>query len=189
MTDDTDVSTPPRLTSQDLQRMAHRSTTQVYRVFIRTTPQAIWEAITLPEWTVRYGYTGRVEADLRPGGAYRVRPGDGLRNALERAGQPVPDPIMEGEVIEAEPPWKLVYVSRMLMDPEMAAEPLTRVSYDIADRGDGTCSLTLTHELEGSPRLAAVVSGDLHDVGAGGGHPWMLSDLKTLLETGRSLAS
>ena len=49
------------------------TTTQVYRVYIKATPQAIWDAITKPEWTARYGYTGFVSYDLRPGGAYEVR--------------------------------------------------------------------------------------------------------------------
>jgi uncharacterized protein YndB with AHSA1/START domain len=47
-------------------------TTQVYRVYIKATPQAIWDAITKPEWTERYGYGGRAEYDLRPGGSYRA---------------------------------------------------------------------------------------------------------------------
>ena len=46
-------------------------TTQVYRVYIKATPQAIWDAITKPEWTAKFGYGGRAEYDLRPGGAYR----------------------------------------------------------------------------------------------------------------------
>ena len=48
------------------------ATTQVYRVYIKATPQAIWDAITKPEWTERYGFGGRVEYEPRPGGAYRV---------------------------------------------------------------------------------------------------------------------
>ena len=47
-------------------------TTQVYEVYIRATPQAIWDAITSPEWTVKYGYQGAVEIELRPGGAYKA---------------------------------------------------------------------------------------------------------------------
>jgi len=43
-------------------------TTQVYRVYIKATPEAIWDAITQPEWTEKYGYGGRAEFDLRPGG-------------------------------------------------------------------------------------------------------------------------
>ena len=44
--------------------------TQVYRVYIKATPQAIWDAITKPEWNAKYGYPGRGEYDLRPGGKY-----------------------------------------------------------------------------------------------------------------------
>jgi hypothetical protein len=49
-----------------------RVTTQVYEVYIRATPEAIWDAITSPEWTVKYGYKGAVEYELRRGGAYRA---------------------------------------------------------------------------------------------------------------------
>ncbi|MGH7746419.1 MAG: SRPBCC domain-containing protein, partial [Candidatus Dormibacteria bacterium] len=55
-------------------------TTQVYRVYIRATAQAVWDAITRLEWTERYGYGGRVEYDLRPGGAYRALTNDGMRS-------------------------------------------------------------------------------------------------------------
>ena len=54
-------------------------TTQVYRVYIRATPQAIWDAITKPEWSERYGYGGRVEYDLRPGGRYRACASEAIR--------------------------------------------------------------------------------------------------------------
>lgn len=55
--------------------------TQVYRVFIKATPQAVWDAITSPEWTDRYGYGGVVDYDLRPGGAYRCIAGDAMKQA------------------------------------------------------------------------------------------------------------
>ena len=51
-----------------------RVTTQVYRVYIKATPQAIWDAITRPEWTARYGYGGRAEFDLRPTGSTVTSP-------------------------------------------------------------------------------------------------------------------
>ena len=54
-------------------------TVQVYRVYIRATPEAIWTAITDPEWTERFGYGGRVEYDLRPGGAYRAWTSEEMR--------------------------------------------------------------------------------------------------------------
>ncbi|MGH3507291.1 MAG: SRPBCC domain-containing protein [Nocardioidaceae bacterium] len=165
------------------------TTTQVYRVYIKATPEAIWDAITRPEWTARYGYTGYVDYDLRPGGHYLVRPTEGFREASEASGHPIPDVVIDGEVLEADPPRKLVTTFRMLMDPEIAAEPPSRITHEIRPAGDGVCCLTLTHELENSPRLAAIVSGSLEEFGAGGGHAWVLSDLKSLLETGSSFES
>jgi len=156
-------------------------TTQVYRVYIKTTPQAVWDAITKPEWTERYGYGGSAEFDLRPGGAYR-----GLSSKAMRS-MGVGEVAVDGEVIEADPPRKLVQTWRLAMDPDIAAEGFTRLTYEISDTGDGVTRLTLTHELEGAPKLALLVSGALEDTGAGGGWSWVLSGLKTLLETGAPL--
>jgi uncharacterized protein YndB with AHSA1/START domain len=164
------------------------NTTQVYRVYIKATAQAIWDAITQPEWTARYGYTGYVDFDLRAGGHYRVRPTEGFRAEAEAGGNHLPDVIIDGEVLEADPPNRLVHTFHMMMDPDMAQEPATRITYEIKEVAGGSCSLTLTHELEGSPRLAALVAGDMEEYGAGGGHAWVLSDLKTLLETGSAFA-
>ncbi len=164
------------------------TTTQVYRVYIKASAQAIWDAITKPEWTERYGYTGFVSYDLRPGGAYTVTPTEPFRAAAAAGGNVLPEVIISGEVVEADPPHKLISTFRMLMDPEMAAEPATRITHEIAELPGGVCSLTLTHELDGAPRLAAVLSGQWASQGAGGGHAWVLSDLKTLLETGKSFA-
>jgi uncharacterized protein YndB with AHSA1/START domain len=166
---------------------ATATTTQVYRVYIKATPEAIWDAITKPEWTERYGYTGLVEYDLRPGGQYRVRATEPFRAAAEARGNHLPEVIIEGEVLEADPPRKLVTTFHMLMDPARAAEPVTRVTHEIKEGDNGVCSLTLVHELDGAPGLAAIVGGQLEDQGAGGGHAWVLSDLKTLLETGKAL--
>jgi hypothetical protein len=75
----------------------------------------------------------------------------------------------------------------MAMDPAMAAQGFTRVTYEIDERKNGVSRVTLTHELEGAPQLAVLMSGGLEDQGAGGGWNWVLSGLKTLLETGESL--
>jgi len=165
------------------------TTTQVHRIYIKATPQAIWDAITRPEWTARYGYTGLADYDLRPGGAYRVRATEQFAAASRAQGHDIPDVIIDGEVLEAEPPTRLVTTFRMLMDPELAREPFTRITYEIKEGTSGVCSLTLTHELEGAPMLALLLGGAFADQGAGGGHAWVLSDLKTLLETGRSFAA
>ncbi len=161
------------------------TTTQVYRVYIKAGAQAIWDAITQPEWTNRYGYTGYADYDLRPGGDYKVRAGEQFRAAAEAMGNQLPEFIIVGEVLESDPPRKLVTTFKMLMDPEIADEETTRITHEIKEL-DGYCSLTLTHELDGAPKLAAILSGAQEEYGAGGGHAWVLSDLKTLLESGSS---
>jgi len=159
-------------------------TTQVYRVWIKASPHAIWDAITKPEWTERYGYTNRADYDLRPGGAYRSYPSEPMKRGAEAAGIPLPDVVVDGEVIEVDPPHRLVQTFRMLMAPEAAAEGFTRLTYEIAEGRGGVCKLTITHELEGAPNLALIVGGAQEETGAGGGWAWVLSDLKSLLETG-----
>jgi uncharacterized protein YndB with AHSA1/START domain len=156
-------------------------TTQVYRVYIKTTPQAIWDAITKSEWTERYGYCGRVDYDLRPGGTYVGYTSEGMRS------MGAPEVGVDGEVLEVDPPHKLVQTFRMVMDPTMEAQGFTRLTYEIEERKNGVTRLTLTHELEGAPVLAVLMSGGMEDQGAGGGWSWVLSGLKTLLETGQSL--
>jgi uncharacterized protein YndB with AHSA1/START domain len=161
------------------------TTTQVYRVYIKATPEAVWDAITKPEWTERYGYGGLAEYDLRPGGVFRQTPG-----AAMRAFPGVPDVIVDGEVIEADPPRKLVQTWRLLMDPDIMAEGFTRLTHEIHQLSSGATRLTVIHELENAPMLASLVAGDHEDSGqgAGGGWSWVLSDLKSLLETGKPLA-
>ena len=92
--------------------------------------------------------------------------------------------MVDGEVIEADPPHKLVQTWRMLMDADTAAEGFTRLTYEIAEGAGGVTKVTLIHELEGAPKVAALIAGEQEDRGAGGGWAWMLSDLKSLLETG-----
>ena len=159
---------------------------QVFRVYIKATPERIWAAITSPEWSARYGYGGYVSYDLHPGGLYEVRPDAAFREASLAMGNDLPEVIISGVVIEADPPRRLVTTFRMLMDEATSAEPASRVTHEIKQTGEGVCSLTLTHELEGAPHLAMIIGGAWEDHGAGGGHAWVLSDLKTLLETGSS---
>ena len=157
-------------------------TTQVYRVYIRATPEAIWDAITKPEWSRRYGYGGDVEYDdLRPGGSYRAY------TSPEMRAHGAPDLAIDGEVIEADPPRRLVQTWRMVMDPDMAAEGYTRLTYEIDPAEPGVTKLTVIHDLEGAPRLASLLAGEMEADGAGGGWSWVLSDLKSLLETGGRL--
>jgi uncharacterized protein YndB with AHSA1/START domain len=159
------------------------TTTQVYRVYIKATPQAIWDAITKPEWTDRYGYGGTVEGALQAGAPYRILAGAGMQAAG------VSGPVIDGELLEVDPPRKLVQTWRMVMDEEMAAEGLTRLTWEIEEGEGGVTRLTVTHDLEGAPKLAAMVAGRMESIGAGGGWSWVLSDLKSLLETGKPLVT
>jgi uncharacterized protein YndB with AHSA1/START domain len=161
--------------------MTETKTIQVYRVYIGATPEAIWTAITDPEWTGRYGYGAKAEYDLRPGGAYRGFSNDGMR------AQGAPEVAVDGEVIEADPPRKLVQSWRLAMDPGLAAEGFTRLTYEIEPTNGGVTKLTVTHDLTGAPGMASLVAGEQEETGAGGGWAWVLSGLKTLLETGASL--
>ncbi len=158
-----------------------RTTTQVYRVYIKATPETIWDAITKPEWTERYGYGGRADNDLRPGGAHRGLTSKEMRSAG------APDVAIDGEVVEADPPHKLVVTWRMVMDPGMAAEGFTRLTYEIEESEGGVTKLTVIHDLKDAPKLAALVGGEMEGMGAGGGWSWVLSDLKSLIETGKRL--
>ena len=160
-------------------------TVQVYRVYIKATPEAVWEAITRPEWTERYGYGGLSEYELRPGGRFRSR----ADQAMKAYDPNVPDVIVDGEVLEVDPPRRLVQTWRMLMDPAMAAEGFTRLTYELEAGRPGVTKLTVTHDLTGTPQLAALVAGGSEAVGAGGGWSEVLSGLKTLLETGTPLVA
>ena len=163
-------------------------TTQVYRVYIKATPQAVWDAITKPEWTEKYGYGGRSVYDLRPGGTYRGYTSDAMKKAGAAMGRSIPDIAIEGEVIEADAPRKLVLTWHMTMDPATAADAFTRLTYEIEAIQGGVTKLTLVHDLEGAPQAAQILSGTWEKQGAGGGWSWVLSDLKSLLETGTAFS-
>ena len=141
------------------------TTTQVYQLFIRATPEQIWEAITKPEFTAQYFYGARI--DVTPDRYHSLSP-DG-------------DVWADDEVLEFDPPRRLVHGWRSLYSPELAAEKTSRVTWEIEPQEGGFSLLTVVHDqLDGAPKTAESVSG----VG------WMmvLSGLKTLLETGGPLA-
>jgi uncharacterized protein YndB with AHSA1/START domain len=165
-------------------------TTQVYRVWIKASPERIWAAITDPEWNSRYAYQAPSYYELEKGGSFHTTVTAQMKEFAAANGFELPETILDGEVLEAEPPRRLVQTWRMLMDPTAAAEPFTTLTYEIEDAKmqAGVCKLTVTHELTGAPATAAMVAGT-EDDGAGGGWAWILSDLKTLVETGASLAA
>ena len=142
------------------------TTTQVYQVFIQATPEQIWDAITKPEFTARYFHGARIEAT-------RER---------RRAFGPNGEVWGDEATTEYDPPRRLVHGWRSLYDPELAEEEQSRVTWEIDPESDGVCKLTVIHDLlEGAPKTAASVSGP--------GWMYVLSNLKTLLETGQPLPS
>ena len=164
-------------------------TTQVYRVWIKATPERIWAAITDPEWNSRYAYQAPSHYELTKGGSFHATATKEMKEYAAANGFELPETIIDGEVLESEPPRRLVQTWRMLMDPSTAGEPFTTLTFEIEDAKmqAGVCKLTITHELTGAPATAAMVAGT-DDMGAGGGWAWILSDLKTFLETGKNFA-
>jgi uncharacterized protein YndB with AHSA1/START domain len=142
---------------------------QVYQVFIQATPEQIWDAITKPEFTAYYFYGSRVETTGEAGTAFRHRAPD--RETL----------WADDIVVESDPPRRLVHTWRALYNPELAAEPKSRVTWEIEPEPGGVCRLTVIHDqLEGSPKTAASVAG---------GWMFIISGLKTYLETGKPLSA
>jgi uncharacterized protein YndB with AHSA1/START domain len=144
-------------------------TTQVYQVFIKATPEQIWEAITNPEFTQKYFHGTRIKSTFEVGSPYGSWSGDESQQ------------LIEGEVLESDPPRRLSTSWRALWDPEIAEEAYSRVSWEIEPQDGGFTSLTVVHDqLEESLKTAERVSD--------GGWSFILSGLKTYLETGEPLA-
>lgn len=143
--------------------------TQVYQLYIKAAPEEVWDAITRPEFIARYFHGSQVESTFEPGSPMRSWSPD--RSTLWG----------DNLVLECDPPRKLVHTWRSLYEEELAAEERSRVSWEIAPQEGGYCKLTLIHDqLEGAPLTAKHVSG---------GWMYILSGLKTLLETGEPMAS
>ena len=142
-------------------------TVQVYQLFIKATPEAIWDAITKPEFTTKYFHGARIEVTPE------------WRRTFSPDGS---DDWGEGAVTEFDPPRKLVHEWRSAYNPELAAEEPSRVTWEIEPQEGEMSLLTVVHDrLENSPKTAASVSG--------AGWMMVLSGLKTLLETGEELSS
>jgi len=140
------------------------TTPQLYQVFIRAIAEQIWDAITKPEYTERYFHGAHVE------------------NTADRHVAHGPDGSDWGDglVLEFDPPRRLVHEWRSAYDPELAREEPSRVTWEIEPQEGGYCKLVVTHDrLEGAPKTAASVAGP--------GWMYVLSALKTLLETGEPL--
>jgi uncharacterized protein YndB with AHSA1/START domain len=138
---------------------------KVFRVYIRATPEQIWEALTKSEFTTKYFHGTSVESTYQVGAPIRSYRANG-------------GPARDGEVLECDPPRRLVFTWRSLYDPELAAEPPSRVTYEVEEDEPGVCQVTVIHDrLEKSPKTADAIEG----------WSFILSGLKTLLETGKPL--
>jgi uncharacterized protein YndB with AHSA1/START domain len=141
----------------------------VYVTYIRSTPEKVWQALTDQQMIRKYWFGMTAECDWKPGSPWRLKFEDG-RTADS------------GEVLEAVPPKRLVLKWRNEFKPELKAEGYSRCTMEIEladyypDFGGKAVKLTITHELEGEGvKLIEAVSG---------GWPKVLSNLKSLLETG-----
>lgn len=150
----------------DLKHDLENSMEKVFEIYIRTTPERLWRAITDPETRARYHFGLRIQSDWGPGSRYQV---------VHAAGNQT---LIEGENLEVEPPRRLVQSMRATWDDDVIAEGTSRVTWDIEPVGD-SCRLTVTHDQ----------MRDGADEHLYGGWPMILSGLKTWLETGRELTT
>jgi uncharacterized protein YndB with AHSA1/START domain len=134
----------------------------VYVTYIRTTPEELWKALTSPQFMKQYWFGMHCESQWRPGASWQLRFEDGR----------IAD---SGEIVEAEPAKRLVIKWRNEFRPELQAEGYSLCTMALEPRGEAV-KLTITHEMEqpGTKFIEAV----------SGGWPLILSNLKSLLETG-----
>src|SRR3954470_12285645 len=141
-----------------------RTMEKVFEIYIKTTPERLWEAITDGETRARYNFGVRVDSDWTPGSRYESsHPAAGVN-------------IAAGENLEADPPHRLVQSFTALWGEDVKSEGTSRVTWEIEPVGT-SCRLTVTHD-----QLRDGANDQLF-----GGWPMILSGLKTVLETGESL--
>jgi uncharacterized protein YndB with AHSA1/START domain len=139
---------------------------KVFEIYIKTTPERLWEAITDDELRAKYSFGVGISSDWTPGSRYE-------------SGSPrAPSLIAEGENLEIDPPRRLVQSFRALWGEDVKSEGTSRVTWEIEQVGD-SCRLVVTHD-----ELADDANDQLY-----GGWPMILSGLKTLLETGELLTT
>ena len=139
---------------------------KVFEIYIKTTPERLWEAITSPELRRRYNFGVGVESDWEPGSRY------------ELVHPQAPAGIAEGENLEIDPPRRLVQSYGALWSDDVQRAGTSRVTWEIEPVED-SCRLTVTHDQLSDGAPAALY----------GGWPMILSGLKTLLETGEALTT
>jgi len=150
----------------DLKQKLETPMEKVFEIYIKTTPQRLWDAIVDPDIRAKYNFGAGITSEWTPGAPLEM----GAPNAGFVLG--------DGEVIEVDPPRRLVHTMRALFSDEAKAEGSTRVTWDIEPVGD-SCRLTLTHDQMRDGANAQIY----------GGWPMILSGLKTWLETGELLTT
>ena len=140
---------------------------KVFEIYIRTTPERLWEAITDPEIRAKYNFGASAKSDWTPG------------SRIELSAPKAGGLLGEGEVVEADPPRRLVHTMTALWTNEVKNEGASRVTWEIEPIGDDSCRLTLTHD-----QLRDGANEQIY-----GGWPMILSGLKTWLETGELLTT
>ncbi len=141
---------------------------KVFEIYIKTTPERLWEAIVDPEQRARYSFGVRTRSDWTAGSTYEA--------SAETPDGPLA--IAVGENLEVDPPRRLVQSFTALWSDEVRSAGTSRVTWEIRPVGD-SCCLTVTHD-----ELPEGANNELY-----GGWPQILSGLKTLLETGESLTT
>jgi uncharacterized protein YndB with AHSA1/START domain len=147
------------------QRLEH-DMEKVFEIYIRTSPERLWEAITDPEIRAKYHFGVGVHSEWTPG------------SRLEMRSPRAQAPLGEGEVLEADPPRRLVHTLTSLWGEDVRAEGPSRVIWEIEPVGD-SCRLTVIHD-----QLRDGAKAEIY-----GGWPMILSGLKTWLETGEQLTT
>ena len=155
---------PWAATLAGLKRTLEETMEKVFEIYIKTTPERLWQGITDPEMRRKYSFGVRVESDWKQGSQYQ-----GVAGEMA---------IFGGENLEVDPPKRLVQSYTALWSDEAKIEGTSRVTWEIEPVGD-SCKLTVTHD-----QLREGARPELY-----GGWPMVLSGLKTLLETGELLTT
>jgi uncharacterized protein YndB with AHSA1/START domain len=139
---------------------------KLYEIYIKTTPERLWEAITDPEQRSKYNFGVGVQSDWTPGSHY------------EAIHPMAPGVLCDGENIEVDPPRRLVQTFTARWSEDVANEGASRVTWEIEPVGD-SCRLLVTHD-----ELREGANDELF-----GGWPMILSGLKTWIESGELLTT
>ena len=150
----------------ELKQTLESTMEKVFEIYIRTTPERLWQAITDGEIRSKYQFGARISSDWTPGSRF------------EMGAPAAPGLLGEGVNLEVDPPRRLVQSMVALWSDEVKSEGSSRITWEIEPIGD-SCRLTVTHD-----ELREGANNELY-----GGWPMILSGLKTWLETGELLTT